>query len=226
MDRSRTVARIAHRGLSRRYTSGSDNTPRCRRKGLEDSGSPADIDELIAEAPEGLSEEDVLLWAQFPEASARLFARRRSLVGEATDGLSAAGVDRGLIETLVDVVESSGEAEVSVEVGGARVTVRRAAPAHSVASSGAVDGGAGSVTDGLNRFESPIVGTFYQAPSPEAPAFVKEGDRVTEGQTLCIIEAMKIFNEIVADQAGTVREVCVQNAEAVEYGTLLFLIEP
>ena len=191
-----------------------------------DSDSPADIDELIAEAPEGLSEEDVLLWAQFPEASARLFARRRSLVGEATDGLSAAGVDRGLIETLVDVVESSGEAEVSVEVGGARVTVRRAAPAHSVASSGAVDGGAGSVTDGLNRVESPIVGTFYQAPSPEAPAFVREGDRVTEGQTLCIIEAMKIFNEIVADQAGTVREVCVQNAEAVEYGTLLFLIEP
>ena len=77
--------------------------------------------------------------------------------------------------------------------------------------------------DGLSRVESPIVGTFYQAPSPESPPFVEVGDHVSEGQTLGIIEAMKIFNEIVADQAGTVREVCVQNAEAVEYGTLLFL---
>ena len=185
-----------------------------------------DIATLMAEAPEGLSEEDVLLWVQFPEASARLLARRRSLVGEATDGLSAPGVDRGLIETLVDVVESSGEAEVSVEVGGARVTVRRAAPAHSAASSVAADGGATPVADGFNRVESPIVGTFYEAPSPDSPPFVSEGDRVTAGQTLCIIEAMKIFNEIVADQAGTVRQICVQNAEAVEYGTLLFLIEP
>ena len=114
---------------------------------------------------------------------------------------------------------------MSVEVGGARVTVRRAAPAHHAASPGAVDG-AGPVAGGLTRVESPIVGTFYRAPSPEAPPFASEGDRVAEGQTLCIIEAMKIFNEIVADQAGTVREVCVQNAEAVEYGTLLFLIEP
>jgi oxaloacetate decarboxylase alpha subunit len=135
-------------------------------------------------------------------------------------------VDRGLIETLVDVVESSVEAEVSVEVGGARVTVRRAAPAHSVPASGAADGGAPPVADGLTRVESPIVGMFYEAPSPDSPPFVREGDRVSEGQTLGIIEAMKIFNEIVADQAGTVREVCVQNAEAVEYGTLLFLIEP
>ena len=180
----------------------------------------------MAEAPEGLSEEDVLLWVQFPEASGRLIARRRSLVGEATDGLTSQGVDRGLIETLVDVVESSAEAEVSVEVGGARVTVRRAAPAHGVAPPIGADGATAPVGDGLSRVESPIVGTFYQAPSPESPPFVEVGDRVSEGQTLGIIEAMKIFNEIVADQAGTVREVCVQNAEAVEYGTLLFLIEP
>jgi pyruvate/2-oxoglutarate dehydrogenase complex dihydrolipoamide acyltransferase (E2) component len=67
---------------------------------------------------------------------------------------------------------------------------------------------------------------FYEAHSPDSPQFVREGDRVSEGQTLGIIEAMKIFNEIVADQAGTVREVCVQNAEAVEYGTLLFNLGP
>jgi biotin carboxyl carrier protein len=184
-----------------------------------------DLATVSESAPAGLSEEDVLLWAQFPEAAERLFARRRSLVGEAADGLAPPGVDRGLLETLIDVVEASGEAEVSVEVGGARVTVRRAtAPA---AGAGRVDPGAPPAAgDGLIRVESPIVGTFYRAPSPTSPAFVEIGDRVSEGQTLCIIEAMKIFNEIVADHGGVVREIAVENSEAVEYGTLLFLIEP
>ncbi len=185
-----------------------------------------DLAGLSAEAPEGMSEEDVILWAQFPEPVERLLARRRSLVGEATDGLGIAGVDRGLIETLVDVVESSGEAEVSVEVGGARVTVRRAVPvARSVAGSGDA-GQAAAEGDGLIKVESPIVGTYYASSSPDAPPFVAVGDRITQGQTLCIIEAMKIFNEIVADHPGILREICVQNSEAVEYGTLLFLIEP
>jgi oxaloacetate decarboxylase (Na+ extruding) subunit alpha len=192
---------------------------------MPDPAPGPDLAALTAEAPEGMSEEDVLLWAQFPEASERLLARRRSLVGEATDGLAGATVDRSLIETLVDVVEASGEAEVSVEVGGARVTVRRSSPAHRTPTPGA-DPDAGAAGDGLVRVESPIVGTYYAAQSPEAPPFVKEGDAIGVGQTLCIIEAMKIFNEIVADQAGTMREICVQNSEAVEYGTLLFLIQP
>ena len=138
---------------------------------------------------------------------------------------AASAVDRSLIETLVDVVESSGEAEVSVEVGGARVTVRRASSVARPASPGGDSDAAAPVGDGLARVESPIVGMFYSASSPDAPPFVAVGDQVGEGQTLCIIEAMKIFNEIVADRAGTLREVCVQNGEAVEYGTLLFLIE-
>lgn len=192
---------------------------------LPDPVPGPDMTTLAAEAPAGMSEEDLLLWAQFPEASERLRARRRSLVGEVSDGMGGSTVDRSLIETLVDVVEASGEAEVSVEVGGARVTVRRATPAARGAAGAAESGGAQAQGDGLARVESPIVGTFYSAPSPEAPAFVKVGDTVAEGQTLCIIEAMKIFNEIVADRAGTIREVCVQNTEAVEYGTLLFLIE-
>jgi oxaloacetate decarboxylase (Na+ extruding) subunit alpha len=189
-----------------------------------DPGPGRDLSALRSEAPEGMSDEDLLLWAQFPEAAERLLARRRSLVGEATDGLGIATVDRALIETLVDVVEASGEAEVSVEVGGARVTVRRASSGGRPSTGGGGDVGP-AAGDGLARVESPIVGTFYSAPSPEAPSFVKVGDKVAVGQTLCIIEAMKIFNEIVADQAGTIREVCVQNSEAVEYGTLLFLIE-
>ncbi len=192
-----------------------------------DPPNNADLAAIAGDAPSGLSEEDLLLWAMFPEASTRLFARRQSLVGEATDGLSAPSVDRGLIETLVDVIENSSEAEVSVEVGGARVTVRRSGPASAPrAGGGDTAGVAEPEGDGLVRVESPIVGTFYRASSPTAAPYVQEGDTVAKGQTLCIIEAMKIFNEIVADHAGTVRTIALENAEAVEYGTLLFLIEP
>jgi acetyl-CoA carboxylase biotin carboxyl carrier protein len=71
-----------------------------------------------------------------------------------------------------------------------------------------------------------MVGTFYSAPNPESGPFVAVGDRVVQGQTLCIIEAMKIFNEITADRAGTVREIKVQNAEPVEFGQALFILTP
>ena len=73
--------------------------------------------------------------------------------------------------------------------------------------------------------KAPIVGTFYASPSPDAPAFVKVGDTVQAGQVLCIIEAMKLMNEIEAETAGTVREILVKNADPVEYGQTLFLIE-
>lgn len=71
-----------------------------------------------------------------------------------------------------------------------------------------------------------MVGTFYASPAPGEPAFVKEGDEVAAGETLCIVEAMKLMNEITAPQMGTVREVCVDDATAVEFGTPLFYIEP
>ncbi|HRN19332.1 MAG TPA: acetyl-CoA carboxylase biotin carboxyl carrier protein [Trueperaceae bacterium] len=73
---------------------------------------------------------------------------------------------------------------------------------------------------------APIVGTFYGSPSPEAPPFVKVGDRVSAGTVLCIIEAMKLMNEIEAETAGIVREVSVGNGDPVEYGQVLFRIEP
>ena len=71
---------------------------------------------------------------------------------------------------------------------------------------------------------SPIVGTFYSAPSPDAKAFVKVGDRVKAGQTVCILEAMKLMNEIESDYSGTVAEILVNNQEGVEYGQPLFRI--
>ena len=73
---------------------------------------------------------------------------------------------------------------------------------------------------------APMVGTFYEAASPGAPAMVSVGDTVAEGQALCILEAMKLMNEITAEEAGIIREVAVGNAAPVEYGTVLFYYEP
>jgi acetyl-CoA carboxylase biotin carboxyl carrier protein len=81
-------------------------------------------------------------------------------------------------------------------------------------------------TDGLVRVEAPMVGTFYRAPSPGAPAFVEEGAPVAAGQTLCVLEAMKLMNEIKAELDGIVRNIHVANGDAVEFGQLLFEIEP
>lgn len=78
----------------------------------------------------------------------------------------------------------------------------------------------------LVEVTSPMVGTFYRAPSPGADPFVEVGDRVKLGQTLCILEAMKLMNELECEVAGVVREICVENAQPIEYGTRLFLIEP
>ena len=79
---------------------------------------------------------------------------------------------------------------------------------------------------GLHSVKSPIVGTFYESPSPGSPPFVKVGDTVEAGQVLCIIEAMKLMNEIEAEVAGSVAEIFVQNATPVEFGQPLFRIEP
>lgn len=81
-------------------------------------------------------------------------------------------------------------------------------------------------TDGLHKINSPIVGTFYRAPSPDSEPFVEIGTKVTPGTTLCIVEAMKLMNEIESDVAGTVVRILVNNAEPVEYNQAMFLIKP
>jgi acetyl-CoA carboxylase biotin carboxyl carrier protein len=78
----------------------------------------------------------------------------------------------------------------------------------------------------LQEVKSPMVGTFYQAPAPDAPPYVQEGSRIAKGDTLCIIEAMKLMNELVSDLAGTVVEVLIDNGEPVEYGQVLFRVDP
>lgn len=81
-------------------------------------------------------------------------------------------------------------------------------------------------TSKYTEVKAPIVGTFYRAPSPDAEPFVKEGDTVKKGQVLCIIEAMKLMNEIESEVSGVVRKILVANGEPIEYGQVLFLIEP
>lgn len=192
-----------------------------------DAPVPVDLVVAAGEAPGVLADEDLVLMAQYPEATERLVARRRSLRAEVPGDEEGASIDRVLLDTLIQAVEGSDEAEVSVEVGGARITVRRAAPAAPLtAGTGPGAGAAAAADSGFTRVESPMVGTFYRAPSPDADSFCEIGQRVEEGQVLCLIEAMKLFNEITAPCTGVVREIGVQNAEGVEFGQLLFQIEP
>ncbi|MFB6346104.1 MAG: acetyl-CoA carboxylase biotin carboxyl carrier protein, partial [bacterium] len=83
-----------------------------------------------------------------------------------------------------------------------------------------------SSEDDWVEINSPMVGTFYKAPAPDADPFVEVGDEIEEGQTVCIIEAMKLMNEIESETAGTIKQVCCENAEPVSKGDVLFYIEP
>ena len=101
----------------------------------------------------------------------------------------------------------------------APVAAAAPAPAAPAATAAAAD------DPSLTDVSSPMVGTFYRSPSPDADAFVKLGDRVSRGQTLCIVEAMKLINEIESDVAGTIREILVENAGPVQFGQVLFRVE-
>jgi len=195
------------------------------------------LEELRDEA-EGLasSEEELLLLALFGEDAEPLL---RTIRGRASgeDALATGGVDRAQAERireLVRVVQESGVAEVTIEEAGMRVSVRRReeTPATSVpgASSNTPELEEAPVPapeqDGLVRVEAPMVGMFYRAPEPGAAPFVSEGDAVQSGQTLCILEAMKLMNEIKSDVDGIVHAIHVRNAEPVEFGQLLFELEP
>ncbi len=201
----------------------------------------ADLDEIRDDA-RGLaaSDEELLLLALFgDEAEALLHAVRGRASGD--ESLVGGAIDQSRAERirdLVRVVQESGVAEITVEEAGMRVSVRRreepdatAAPQPAPAAPTAT-----SVeppitlseppTDGLVRVEAPMVGTFYRASSPGAPPFVEEGAPVASGQTLCILEAMKLMNEIKSDLDGVVKRIHVANGDPVEFGQVLFEIEP
>lgn len=112
------------------------------------------------------------------------------------------------------------------------ITVHPAPPAHppeavpATAPQAAATAEAASAEAGLHMVRSPIVGTYYESPSPGSPPFVKPGDAVEEGQVLCIVEAMKLMNEIEADVGGEIVKCLVKNGQPIEYGQELFAIRP
>ena len=150
-------------------------------------------------------------------------------------------MDLRKLKKLIDLVQESGIGEIEITEGEEKVRISRqgaappmlmAAPAiQAMAMPGAAPAPAAAPAAAAppepkgHALKSPMVGTFYRAPSPGAPVFVEVGQSVSKGQTLCIIEAMKLLNEIESDVAGTVKAILVENGQPVEYGQPLFLIE-
>jgi acetyl-CoA carboxylase biotin carboxyl carrier protein len=138
------------------------------------------------------------------------------------------------LRDLAALVAEHGLTEIEIERAGMRIrVVRERAPAGlaPAAPLGEIAARAGSerespVPSHLLTMEAPMVGTFYRAPNPQAAPYVNEGDMVKEGQVMCIIEAMKLMNEIEAKASGRVTRILVENAQPVEYGQPLFLIDP
>ena len=191
----------------------------------------------VREAAEGLasSEEDLVLLAMFgDEAETLLQTIRQRHSREAS--LLAGDVDaqRGeRIRELVRIVQESGVGEIEIEDEGMRVSVRRAdepgaVPGHTVGGVAIAEHDAPeiAVTAEPVRVESPMPGIFYRSPQPGAPPFVEVGDVVIAGQTLCVLEAMKLFNELKTDLDARVRAIHADNGQPVEFGTLLFELEP
>jgi oxaloacetate decarboxylase (Na+ extruding) subunit alpha len=198
--------------------------------------APVDLDELRDDA-EGLasSEEELLLLALFGEEAEPLLRSIRERSG-GDESLGARGVDQARAEKIrevVRIVQETGVGEITIEEDGMRVSVRRTAETAVAAVPSVVSPAAESELapvaprdDAFVRVESPMVGTFYRAPAPGSAAFVEEGDAVAPGQTLCILEAMKLMNEVKAEIEAVVRKIHPGNAEPVEYGQLLFELEP
>ncbi|MBU1027224.1 MAG: acetyl-CoA carboxylase biotin carboxyl carrier protein [Candidatus Margulisbacteria bacterium] len=145
-------------------------------------------------------------------------------------------VNWDLVKKLIQVVKEEEISGLSVEENGVKYEVRRDAAGNISASPAIVQAAAPapaaktevpdtSEEEGLIAITSPMVGTFYRSPSPEAPAFIEVGAAVSSGKVVCIIEAMKLFNEIEAEASGKIVKILVENGQPVEYGQKLMLIK-
>jgi acetyl-CoA carboxylase biotin carboxyl carrier protein len=148
-------------------------------------------------------------------------------------------MDLRKLKTLIDLVSESNVSELEITEAEGKVRIVKsggtpmvmqapmpmvAAPVAAPATSAPAEAAAPAAPAG-HAVKSPMVGTFYRSPSPGAKSFVELGSQVKEGETICIIEAMKILNEIEADKSGTVTRILCENGQAVEYGQPLFMIE-
>ncbi len=153
-------------------------------------------------------------------------------------------MDLRKLKKLIDLVQESGIGEIEISEGEEKVRISRQPTGQPVLMAGMQPMGTAGSASGPSAgaapgpaapapppeptghtLKSPMVGTFYRAPSPGAPNFVEVGQTVSKGQTLCIIEAMKLLNEIESDVAGKVKAILVENGQPVEYGQPLFVIE-
>lgn len=150
------------------------------------------------------------------------------------------------LKELFDLVLEKGITEFELEEKGVKVKIKKGhdslppptpiavtsgnpaaeLPSSKVTAAPSLEKAATMEEVGVSLVRSPMVGTYYRAPEPSAPPFVNEGDRVKVGQVLCIIEAMKLMNELECEVSGTIREICVENAQPVEFGQVLFRVDP
>jgi oxaloacetate decarboxylase alpha subunit len=195
------------------------------------------------------NEEDVITYALFPNEARKYLEGHKEgaekavfMMSEEIRAVKEDGyMDTNQVKELVKLVDESGVSEVIVEEDGVKISIRKGIPlmaeAPAMASAPAATQGAASAAPAQaqqpseypanwKKVTAPMVGTFYCAPSPDAPSFVNVGDEVSEGQTLCIVEAMKLMNEIAAEEHGVIRQIVVENGQAIEYGQALFLYEP
>ena len=160
-------------------------------------------------------------------------------------------MDLDFIQSLIKALDESGLDSIEIERGGTRIRLAKTSSADAGAALAVHGGLAPSSTPmgssavpalaqegplpssetasggaGLIEITSPMVGTFYRAPAPDAPAYIELGATVSPGDTLCIIEAMKLMNELECEVSGVIREICVESAEPVEYGQVLFRVSP
>ncbi len=143
------------------------------------------------------------------------------------------------LKKIVQIMNENDLVEVEIEQEGKRLRVRKAeaggapqivaVPALPPAPEAAAEeapAAAESAETGLQTITAPMVGTFYRSPAPDQDAYAEVGQRVSPDSVVCILEAMKVMNEIKADCSGEIVKICVQNAEAVEYGQALFMVKP
>jgi acetyl-CoA carboxylase biotin carboxyl carrier protein len=190
-----------------------------------------------------------------PRAAARAAASRQNGDGlaQASTETGRLMIDLDFLRGLIDAVDGSGIDSIEINRAGTKIRIAKtpppaplaaAAPALSPLVAPALAGAAGvpalapapasaaaataaeEAQSHLTEVKSPMVGTFYRAPAPEAPPYVEIGSVVKKGQTLCILEAMKLMNELESEVDGVVREILVENSDPVEYGQVLFRIEP
>jgi acetyl-CoA carboxylase biotin carboxyl carrier protein len=166
-------------------------------------------------------------------------AKAKARASKAAAGDSG-GDDLRMLRELIGLLEVSTATSLKLKRGGATYEVSRAATASPagvvhVAAAPAASPAAPAAAAAppaqpppanLIEIKSPMVGTFYRAPEPGAEPYVKGGARIAPGQTLCIIEAMKIMNELESEVSGTIREILVDDAQPVEFGQVLFRVEP